>query len=235
MYDQDELVDRYSVNFGMRDFSRKGKFFTLNGDKFYLRGSNITLQRFFEDPDCQALAWDREWVKKLMIDLPKSIDWNAMRICVGIVPDFWYDLCDEYGIVLQNEWLYWQNHGWDEQVRKEYTNWVWSDGNHPSIVIWDAINENWDSYIGNTLIPELKELDPTRIWDAGYMTSDQMGTNDEMDEPHPYRALTLMHSSELNDYFKNNPYNLGALHENWVGFSSILDLSLIHISEPTRP
>lgn len=223
VYDQDELVDRYSVNFGMRDFSRKGKFFTLNGDKFYLRGSNITLQRFFEDPDCQALAWDREWVKKLMIDLPKSIDWNAMRICVSIVPDFWYDLCDEYGIVLQNEWLYWQNHGWDEQVRKEYTNWVWSDGNHPSIVIWDAINENWDSYIGNTLIPELKELDPTRIWDAGYMTSDQMGTNDEMDEPHPYRALTLMHSSELNDYFKNNPYNLGALHENWVGFSSILD------------
>lgn len=223
VYDQDELVDRYSVNFGMRDFSRKGKFFTLNGDKFYLRGSNITLQRFFEDPDCQALAWDREWVKKLMVDLPKSIDWNAMRICVGIVPDFWYDLCDEYGIVLQNEWLYWQNHGWDEQVRKEYTNWVWSDGNHPSIVIWDAINENWDSYIGNTLIPELKELDPTRIWDAGYMTSDQMGTNDEMDEPHPYRALTLMHSSELNDYFKNNPYNLGALHENWVGFFSILD------------
>ena len=223
VYDQDELVDRYSVNFGMRDFSRKGKFFTLNGDKFYLRGSNITLQRFFEDPDCQALAWDREWVKKLMVDLPKSIDWNAMRICVGIVPDFWYDLCDEYGIVLQNEWLYWQNHGWDEQVRKEYTNWVWSYGNHPSIVIWDAINENWDSYIGNTLIPKLKELDPTRIWDAGYMTSDQMGTNDEMDEPHPYRALTLMHSSELNDYFKNNPYNLGALHENWVGFSSILD------------
>lgn len=226
VYDQDELVDRYSVNFGMRDFSRKGKFFTLNGDKFYLRGSNITLQRFFEDPDCQALAWDREWVKKLMVDLPKSIDWNAMRICVGIVPDFWYDLCDEYGIVLQNEWLYWQNHGWDEQVRKEYTNWVWSDGNHPSIVIWDAINENWDSYIGNTLIPKLKELDPTRIWDAGYMTSDQMGTNDEMDEPHPYRALTLMHSSELNDYFKNNPYNLGALHENWVGFSSILDVGV---------
>lgn len=223
VYNQDKLVDRYSVNFGMRDFSRRGKFFTLNGEKFYLRGSNITLQRFFEDPDCQALAWDREWVKKLMIDLPKSINWNAMRICVGVVPDFWYDLCDEYGIVLQNEWFYWQNHGWDEQIRKEYTNWVWSDGNHPSIVIWDAINENWDNYIGNTLIPELKKLDPTRIWDAGYMTSTQMGTNDEMDEPHPYRAITLMHSSKLNDYFKKHPYNLGALHDNWTGFSYILD------------
>lgn len=223
VYEQDKLVDRYSVNFGMRDFSKSGKFFTLNGEKLYLRGSNITLQRFFEDPDCQALAWDREWVKKLMIDLPKSIKWNTMRICVGIVPDFWYDLCDEYGIVLQNEWLYWQNHGWDEQIRKEYTNWVWSDGNHPSIVIWDAINENWDGYIGNTLIPELKALDPTRIWDAGYMTSDQMGTNDEMDEPHPYRAVTTMHSSKLNDYFKKTPYNLGALHDNWTGFSYILN------------
>lgn len=154
VYDQDELVDRYSVNFGMRDFSRKGKFFTLNGDKFYLRGSNITLQRFFEDPDCQALAWDREWVKKLMIDLPKSIDWNAMRICVGIVPDFWYDLCDEYGIVLQNEWLYWQNHGWDEQVRKEYTNWLWRDGRPSKLTL-----NNYNYYLGENATPaQCREL-----------------------------------------------------------------------------
>lgn len=222
VYDKDQLADTYTVRFGMRDFSRQGKFFTLNGDKYYLRGSNITLQRFFEDPDCRDLVWNREWVRKLMIDLPKSIDWNAMRICVGIVPDFWYDLCDEYGIVLQNEWFYWQNHGWDDQVRKEYTEWVWSDGNHPSIVIWDAINENWDDFIGNTLIPELKQLDPTRIWDAGYMTSDHMG-NDEMDEPHPYRALTLMHSDELNEYFRKNPYNLGDLHGWEGGFRSIQD------------
>jgi len=222
VFEKGKLTDTYSVRFGMRDFAARGKFFTLNGEKTYLRGSNITLQRFFEDPDCGNLVWDREWVKKLMIDLPKSIDWNAMRICVGIVPDFWYDLCDEYGIMLQNEWFYWQNHGWDEQILKEYTNWVWSDGNHPSIVIWDAINENWDAYIGNTLIPKLKLLDPTRIWDAGYMSSDEMGGNDEMDEPHPYRALTLMPSDQVNEYFRKNPYNLGALH-NWEGYNRFQD------------
>lgn len=76
-----------------------------------------------------------------------------MRICVGIVPDFWYDLADEYGLLFQNEWLYWQYHGWDDQVRNEYTGWVWADGSHPSIAIWDAINENTDSFIGETLIP----------------------------------------------------------------------------------
>jgi len=188
VYDKGVLSDITVKNFGMRDFERRGKFFYLNDKKYFLRGSNITLQRFFEDPDCGDLVWNKEWVKKMLIDIPKSLDWNAMRICVGIVPDFWYDLADEYGLVFQNEWFYWQNHGWDEQIKKEYTDWVWTDGSHPSIVIWDAINENRDNYIGNTLIPELKKLDPTRIWDAGYMTASAMN-DDDMDEPHPYMGV----------------------------------------------
>ena len=186
-----KVSDSIVKAFGMRDFERRGKFFYLNGTKYYLRGSNITLQRFFEDPDCRNLAWDREWVKKLLIDIPKSLDWNAMRICVGIVPDFWYDLADEHGLILQNEWFFWQNHGWNEQLRKEYTDWVWTDGSHPSIGIWDGLNENWDDFIGNVLIPDLKKLDPTRIWDAGYMTATSM-YNDDMDEPHPYQGVNFM-------------------------------------------
>ncbi|MDP2338528.1 MAG: glycoside hydrolase family 2 TIM barrel-domain containing protein [Bacteroidota bacterium] len=201
------VSDEISKQFGMRDFTRKGKFFYLNGEKIILRGTNVTLQRFFEDPDCGNLVWNKEWVKKLLVDYPKKLNWNMMRICVGIAPDFWYDLADEYGLMFQNEWLYWQNHGWDEQIHKEYTDWVWTDGTHPSIAIWDAINENWDSYIGGTLIPELKKLDPTRIWDAGYMTGDQM-VLDEMDEPHPYQGPMPWTSIPA---FDKNPYPLGNL------------------------
>jgi len=201
------VSDEWSKQFGMRDFTRNGKFFYLNGEKIILRGTNVTLQRFFEDPDCSNLVWDKEWVKKLLVEYPKQLNWNMMRICVGIAPDFWYDMADENGLMFQNEWLYWQNHGWDDQIRKEYTDWVWTDGNHPSIAIWDAINENTDSYIGNTLIPELKKLDPTRVWDAGYMTGDQMGL-DEMDEPHPYQGP--MPWTTVSDFDKN-PYPLGNL------------------------
>ena len=201
--DKHDLVIR---SFGMRDFTREGKFFYLNGEQYFLRGTNITLQRFLEDPDSRNLVWDKNWVRKFLIDIPKQLNWNAMRICVGIVPDFWYDLADENGIMFQNEWLYWQNHGWDEQIRKEYTDWVWSDGSHPSIVIWDAINENWDNYIGNFLIPELKKLDHTRIWDAGYMTGEQM-VQDEMDEPHPYQGPWNQPISD----FEKHPYPLGDL------------------------
>ncbi len=205
------LCDSLSVRFGMRNFERRGKFFFLNGEKIILRGTNITLHRFFEDPECGNLPWDTAWVRSLLMKIPGELNWNAMRICVGIVPSFWYDIADEAGLLLQNEWLYWQNHGWDEQVRKEYSDWVWTDGNHPSIVIWDAINENYDTYIGNHLIPELKKLDPTRVWDAGYMTSSEM-TGDEMDEPHPYRAgWDLMVSENPAEYLHMNPYPLGKL------------------------
>jgi hypothetical protein len=199
-------TDRIEKSFGMRDFTRKGKFFYLNGQQYFLRGTNITFQRFLEDPDSRNLVWDKEWVKKLLVDYPKQLNWNAMRICVGIVPNFWYDLADEYGLMFQNEWLYWQNHGWNEQIRKEYTDWVWSDGSHPSIAIWDAINENEDEYIGNTLIPELKVLDPTRIWDAGYMTGEHM-QQDEMDEPHPYQGPW---NTDIRE-FEKHPYPLGNL------------------------
>lgn len=195
--------DQLEKSFGMRDFERRGKSFYLNNEKIFLRGSNITLQRFFEDPECGNLAWDTVWVKKLLIDMPKELKWNAMRICVGIVPDFWYDLADEHGMVFQNEWLYWQVHGWNDQVKKEYTDWVWNDGSHPSIVIWDAINENWNDYIGNILIPELRQLDPTRIWDAGYMTATHM-SDDAMDEPHTYQGRGK-------DGIDKVPYPLGNL------------------------
>jgi len=201
------VSDELTKQFGMRDFTRKGKFFYLNGEKIILRGTNVTLQRFFEDPDCSNLVWDKEWVKKLLVDFPKKLNWNMMRICVGIAPDFWYDIADENGLMFQNEWLYWQNHGWDEQIRKEYTEWVWTDGNHPSIAIWDAINENWDDYIGNKLIPELKKLDPTRVWDAGFMADGQMAM-DEMDEPHPYQGPMPWTSIPA---FDKNPYPLGNL------------------------
>ncbi|HUU28828.1 MAG TPA: glycoside hydrolase family 2 TIM barrel-domain containing protein [archaeon] len=207
--DNKGLSDKIELHFGMRDFSRKGKHFSLNGQEIILRGTNITLHRFFEDPGCKDLPWNQEWVKKLLHEIPKKLQWNAMRICVGIAPKLWYDIADESGLLVQNEWLYWQNHGWDDQIRAEYTDWVWADGNHPSIVIWDAINENRDPFIGNVLIPELKILDPTRIWDAGYMTSEHM-TLDEMDEPHPY--MVYGHREDLKETLDRSPYPLGDLH-----------------------
>ena len=171
-------------NIGMRDFKPDGSFFSLNGERYYLAGSSITLNRFFEDRDRKALPWDKKWVENFLVNIPKSLEWNTFRVCIGLLPRFWYDLADEHGFLLQNEYPMWQYRGTDSQIEKEYTDWVWSDGSHPSIAIWDALNEQKSDFIGNRLIPGLLKLDPTRIWDAGYMTEQDMKI--QMVESHPY-------------------------------------------------
>jgi beta-galactosidase len=113
---------------------------------------------------------------------------------------------------LQNEWMYWEDHGWNEEIKTEYSDWVWSDGNHPSIVIWDALNENRNTYIGSELIPQLRQLDPTRIWDAGYMAGNDM-QGDEMDEPHPYMSYELRWWDGTKE--PKEPYQLGNLDFNY--------------------
>jgi hypothetical protein len=210
VYSNDVLSDEITETFGMRDFGSIANKFILNGDEVALLGSNITLSRFFNDPERKALPWDREWVKKLLIDIPKSLQWNAFRFSIGIVPDFWYDLADEYGIMIQNEWPMWKNRGWDKQIEAEFTDWVWNDGSHPSIIIWDALNESRQDYIGNVVIPELKKLDPTRIWDAGYMDSDDMTLN-EMDEPHYYPLIFTQKGNEQEMKQRRLNYRWGQL------------------------
>lgn len=178
------ISDVVIENIGMKDFTAAGQFFSLNGERYFLAGTSITLFRFFEDPDRRALPWDKKWVEEMFINIPKRMGWNACRVCIGLLPDFWYDLADEYGILIQNEYPMWQLRGSDSQMEKEYTDWVWSDGTHPSIAIWDALNEQKSDFIGNRLIPSLLKLDPSRIWDAGYMTASDMKI--QMSESHPY-------------------------------------------------
>ncbi len=181
--------DKRIVTFGMRGFNGQGKKFMLNGEVIKLFGSSFTLNRFFEDKNRSNLPWDKKWVKKLMVEIPKSLGWNAFRVSIGLLPSFWYDMADEYGFLIQNEYPMWNLRGSNEEVKKEYTDWVWTDGNHPSIIIWDALNEQTDKFVGKELLPSLRKLDPTRIWDAGWNDDKEM-TKIEMKEIHWY---TLAH------------------------------------------
>ena len=33
--------------------------------------------------------------------------WNSIRYCIGFPPDFWYDIADEEGFLIQDEFPIW--------------------------------------------------------------------------------------------------------------------------------
>ncbi|MEZ4911653.1 MAG: glycoside hydrolase family 2 TIM barrel-domain containing protein [Saprospiraceae bacterium] len=206
--------------FGKRCFTSDGKDFYLNGERIFLTGSTITLNRFFEDRKRQGLPWDSVWVQKLLVDIPKKLGWNFFRVSLGLLPKSWYDLADRNGILIQNEYPMWNIRGRDDQYEKEYTDWIWSDGNHPSIIIWDALNEQKHDYIGRKLIPKLKKLDPTRLRDLGFMKGDKTFKLD-MTEVHWY---PLAHGWWVDDTWYKNHFtnlNLGKLSENYSGLHDV--------------
>ncbi len=188
----DSLVTR----FGMREF----RFDTatrrayLNGKVYFMRGSNVTLHRFFEDPKSGELPWDEAWVWRLLVDIPKKMHWNSFRFCIGPVPDRWLEIADEAGLLIQNEFFVWTGapdwdrkyaRHWDgEEMIRQYSDWLRDNWNHPSVAIWDANNESLDPLFGETIIPAVRPLDLShRPWENSY--NQPVGPEDPI-EDHPY-------------------------------------------------
>jgi len=153
-------------DFGMREFAIRGKGFYLNGRKIFLKGGNIAFHRFLSDPERQRLPWDRTWIKRVLIDLPKEHNFNFFRNHLGQMYNAWYEIADQYGMLLQNEWHFWGTTGTKEQIASEFTEWIRDNCNHPSIVMWDALNESTDEVVQHEIVPSLKSLDPTRPWES---------------------------------------------------------------------
>ncbi len=164
--DDGKVVDQKFTTFGMREFKINGSDFFLNGKRIFLRGSNIAFHRFLSDPDRKLLPWNSEWIKKILIDIPKAHNFNFFRSHLGQMYNRWYEIADEFGMLLQNEWQFWTTSGTKEQITKEFTRWLHDNWNHPSIIIWDPINESSDDVIQKEIVPKMKELDPTRPWES---------------------------------------------------------------------
>lgn len=160
------MRDSLKTVFGMREFTINGPDFFLNGKKILLRGSNIAFHRFLSDSQRKLLPWDKEWIKKVLIDIPKDHHFNFFRNHLGQMYSAWYDIADEHGMLIQNEWQFWCVTGTDNQIRKEFTEWLHDNWNHPSIIIWDPINESSDETVQTEIVDEMKQLDPTRPWES---------------------------------------------------------------------
>lgn len=178
-----QAVDTNKVTFGIRTIKwDKDTGFHLNGKVTKLRGV------------CEHLtggpvggAWTPELLEWKLREL-KAMGCNAIRTAHNPHHHFFYDLCDQLGILVMDEifdgWLkkapedYGALH-FDKWWRRDLKEWVLRDRNHPSIVIWSVGNETHGK-VAPELVKLVNSLDGTRpvtSGDSGRNQMDVIGIN----------------------------------------------------------
>jgi hypothetical protein len=222
--------DRRQLRFGMRSFrfdTATGRA-VLNGKPYFLRGTNVCIFRFFEDAERRDRPWDRKWVRELHRRF-KGMHWNALRYCIGFPPEAWYEIADEEGFLIQDEYPIWKIPNpkaiRPEHLAAEFTEWMQERWNHPCVVIWDAQNETVTGLTG-AAIRAVRSLDlSNRPWDNGWSAPQHP---DDCIEIHPYRFLEVYRGryedspqGPLATFFKqpsrrgHGPYGHHGPIENW--------------------
>ena len=159
-------------------------YICLNGKPYFFHG--LLDQGYFSDgiytPATPAgFVWDILEMKKL--------GFNTLRKHIKVEPDLFYYYCDKYGMIVFQDMM---NAGPYNYIidtvlptigmkkgvthkptprRKEFfekecrilTDLLY---NHPSVVYYTIFNEGWGQYDADRIYRELKEYDPTRVWDA---------------------------------------------------------------------
>ena len=205
--------DLVCVRFGMRSFrfDKESGRAILNGKPYFMRGTNVCIFRFFEDSARGDRPWRKEWVRRLHQKF-KSMHWNSIRYCIGFPPEIWYEIADEEGFLIQDEFPIWflGKENWpkalkSDAIAKEYTEWMRERWNHPCVVIWDAQNESVTDQTGKA-VQTVRHLDlSNRPWENGW--SDPQSPHDFV-ESHPYlfiRAWSGKESFRLRDVANVSP------------------------------
>ncbi len=145
MYVDGKETDCLSTRFGFRTIEYGKDFgFRLNGRKVFLKG--IANHADFGGV---GVATFRRAIERQLKRL-KEFGFNAIRCSHNPYPNVFYDLCDEMGFVVVDEFVdKWSNDGNCWGGRKPFmhiwpeilTEWVKRDRNHPCIIMWSLGNE----------------------------------------------------------------------------------------------
>ena len=128
---------------------------------FFLNGRHIKIYGACQHHDQGALgaAFNVAALRRQFTKL-KEMGVNAVRCSHNPPPQAWLDLCDEMGLLVDDEIFdMWEkpktqfDYGnyFNDWCERDLANWVRRDRNHPSIIMWSVGNEIYDTHIGNGL------------------------------------------------------------------------------------
>ncbi|MBP5199013.1 MAG: glycoside hydrolase family 2 protein, partial [Lachnospiraceae bacterium] len=157
-----KVLDRAETTMGFRTAEFKEDGFYLNGRKVKIRGLNRHQSYPYVGYAMPAS------MQKLDADiLKKELSLNAVRTSHYPQSKYFYDRCDELGLLVFTEIPGWQHIGdddWKAQAVKNVEDMIIQNRNHPSIILWGVrINESVDSDEFYKKTNEVAHfLDPTR-------------------------------------------------------------------------
>ncbi|HKQ07284.1 MAG TPA: glycoside hydrolase family 2 TIM barrel-domain containing protein [Blastocatellia bacterium] len=132
-----QVADQRAQAVGVREIEKVGWVFYLNGHRLYIRGTNsYYLELFMSEMSREKYARD--------INLMKSMNINMIRLhCHFQNPEF-YDLTDEVGILVWQDYLEaWYPHDTEFalQAARLYDNHIRMVRHHASLAIWATCDE----------------------------------------------------------------------------------------------
>jgi len=167
LIENDTVIDNVSARFGCRTFEiDPERGFILNGVEYPLRGVSRHQDRWGVG---NALLPEHH---KEDIDLICEIGCTTIRLAHYQHAQYFYDLCDERGLVLWAEIPYISKHmpTGRENTISQMTELVAQNYNHPSIVVWGLSNEigiggsDEDLLENHRILNDLcHEMDKTRL------------------------------------------------------------------------
>ncbi len=190
-----EAVDQISETCGFRTIEARDGRLYLNGEPIYLRGALD--QAYY--PETIYTPPSMEFLED-QIHKAKSLGLNCLRCHIKIEDPRYYEAADRLGILIWTEipnWV-WLTPQASDRVKETFRQMVVRDWNHPSIIAWTLVNENWGTDLDHNpehrrwlaeFFHEAKALDPTRLVIDNSACCSNMHVASDIEDFHMYRAI----------------------------------------------
>jgi hypothetical protein len=191
----DRPADRQAARFGIRTIeAREGRLW-LNGRLLYLRGAldqDYYPEGIYTPPSLDFL--------RAQVRQAKSMGLNCLRCHIKVPDPRYLQAADEEGILIWAEVPSWERltAASGQRVRDTFAGMVARDWNHPSIVIWTIVNEDWGTdlihaaadrkWLAET-VDWARQLDPTRLIVDNSACFHNFHVNTDIEDFHFYAAM----------------------------------------------
>lgn len=189
------LLDSTRHTFGFRTIeTRDGKFF-LNGQPLYLRGALD--QDYYPEGICTPPSLDflEDQARKA-----KALGLNLLRCHIKVPDPRYHEVADRLGLLIWTEIpnLQFFSERGGERLRETMAGILRRDANHPSIIAWTIINEDWGTRLFESAEHRqwlkdtydwLKSEDPTRLVVDNSACIPNFHVKTDINDYHYYRSI----------------------------------------------